>query len=65
MQGIMAQMSTQLTELLGPQVVQLSLALTILVVGWLVALLARVIVRGALKRTTLSKPAIMSSAVAW
>jgi len=53
MQGMLAQTSAQLTELLGPQVIQIVFALAILVVGWLVALLARVIVRGALKRTTI------------
>jgi hypothetical protein len=53
MQGIMTQTSAQLSELLGPQFVQIAFALAILVVGWLVALLARVVVRGALKRTTI------------
>ena len=53
MQGIMNQTSAQLAQLLGPQVLEILLALVILVGGWLVALLARVIVRGSLKRTTL------------
>ena len=53
MQGMMQETTTQLTALLGPHVVRILGALIILVAGWLVALLAAAVTRGALKRTTL------------
>ncbi len=53
MQGMMQQTAVLLAELLGPQVVRIVGALVILVAGWLIALLAAAITKGALKRTTL------------
>jgi len=53
MQTWIEQMSAQLAQLFGPQVVRILGALGVLVAGWVVALAVAAVVRGALKRTTL------------
>ncbi len=53
MEGMFGDMLSRSTELLGGFVPNLIGALGILVIGWIVALIASAIVRGALKRTTL------------
>ncbi len=53
MQGLMEQTTAQLSAVFGPQVFQIAKALAVLVIGWAIALVVRLVVRGALKRTTI------------
>ena len=53
MQDLFSQLSAQLTSLFGSYVPNLVGAIAILVVGWIIALVAAAMVRGAVHRTTL------------
>lgn len=53
MQDLFSQLSAQLTALFGSYVPNLVGAIAILVVGWIIALVAAAMVRGAVHRTTL------------
>jgi hypothetical protein len=53
MQTFLDQMTSRIGELLGPQMLRIIGALSVLLLGWIVALIVALIVKGALRRTTL------------
>jgi hypothetical protein len=53
MQDLFEQSSALLSATFGPQILQIAKALVVLVLGWAIALIVRLVVRGALKRTTI------------